>query len=87
MLLQGISPKVANAFCHNPSLGLVTKTRACKVVGQKGSPGVTFHAPESAKEFEGMNLRIPNGLPNLQRAISGVKTIQFEKKFISLESY
>jgi len=26
--------------CHNPSLGLVTKARACKVSGQKGSPRV-----------------------------------------------
>jgi hypothetical protein len=26
--------------CHNPSLGLTTKARACKVVGQEGGPGV-----------------------------------------------
>jgi hypothetical protein len=34
----------ANKECHNPSLGLATKARACKVAGQEGSPGVTSHA-------------------------------------------
>jgi hypothetical protein len=29
----------------------------------------------------------PNGLPNLQSAIVGVKTHRFEELFISLESY
>jgi hypothetical protein len=42
--------------CRNPSLGLATKARACKVAGQEGSPGVTSHIPGSAKECEGMNL-------------------------------
>jgi hypothetical protein len=46
-------------ICHNPSLGLATKARTCKVVGQEGSPGVTFHAPGSAKECEGMNPHTP----------------------------
>jgi hypothetical protein len=45
--------------CRNPSLGLVTKARACKVAGQGGSPGVTSHAPKSAKECEGMNPHTP----------------------------
>ncbi len=27
-------------WCRNPSFGFVTKARACKGVGQKGSPGV-----------------------------------------------
>jgi hypothetical protein len=39
--------------CHNPSLGLATKARACKSVGQEGSPRVTFHAPGNVKECEG----------------------------------
>ncbi len=51
--------------CRNPSLGLTTKARACKGVGQKRSPGVTFHAPESAKECEGMNPHTPKGTPTL----------------------
>ncbi len=51
-------------FYHNPSFGLVTKARACKGVGQKGSPGVTSHAPGSAKECElGMNPHTPKELP------------------------
>ncbi len=36
--------------CHNPSLGLATKARACKVTGQEGSPRVTSCAHENAKE-------------------------------------
>ncbi len=46
-------------LCHNLSLGLTTKTRACEGVGQEGSPKVTFHAPESVRECEGMNPHIP----------------------------
>jgi len=34
------NPNGGGHFCHNPNLGLMTKARACKVVGQKGSPGV-----------------------------------------------
>ncbi len=49
--------------CHNPSLGLATKAKACKGAGQKGSPGITSHAPRSAKECEGMNLHTPKELP------------------------
>jgi hypothetical protein len=45
--------------CYNPSLGLVTKAKACKVVGREGSPKGTFHAPERAKECEGMNPHTP----------------------------
>jgi len=48
--------------CHiyrNPSIGVTTKAKACKVAGQEGSPMVTSHAPESAKECEGMNLHTP----------------------------
>ncbi len=51
--------------CRNPSLGLATKARACKSVGQEGSPRITFHAPGSAKECERMNLHTPKGTPTL----------------------
>jgi hypothetical protein len=37
-----------NDYC-NPNFGLATKARACKGAGQKGSLGVTPHAPGSAK--------------------------------------
>jgi hypothetical protein len=39
-------PPFSGGECRNLSLGLVTKPRACKVVGQEGSPGVK----ESVKE-------------------------------------
>jgi hypothetical protein len=42
-------------MCHNPSLGLVTKVKACKGASQEGSLRVTSHAPRNAKEREGMN--------------------------------
>ncbi len=45
--------------CCNPSLGLVTKARACKGASQEGSPGVTSHVLESVGECEGMNPHIP----------------------------
>jgi hypothetical protein len=45
--------------CRNPSLKLVTKARACKGAGQKGSPGVTSHVPGSVGECEGMSPHIP----------------------------
>jgi len=37
----------------------MTKARACEGTSQEGSLGVTFHAPKSAKECEGMNLHTP----------------------------
>jgi hypothetical protein len=85
-------------LCRNPNLGLATKTKACKVVGQEGSPGITSYDPRSAKECEGVNPHTPKwtpslgvgvlkGLLNLQREIVGVKTHQFEKFFILSKSY
>jgi hypothetical protein len=86
-----------NQNCHNPSLGFTTKARAYKSAGQKGSPGVTFHALGSTKECEGMNPHTPkgtlilgswspNGLPNFQRAIARVKTHWIKAFLISLKS-
>ncbi len=45
--------------CRNPSLGLTTEARSCKVVGQEKDPRVKSHAFESAKECEGMNPHTP----------------------------
>jgi len=39
----------------------MTKARACKVIGQKGTPGVTPHALESVGKCEGMNPHTPKG--------------------------
>jgi hypothetical protein len=51
--------------CHNPSLGLVTKAKACKGVGQKGNLGVTSHVSVSVGECEGMNPHTPKWAPTL----------------------
>jgi hypothetical protein len=51
--------------CRNLSLGLMTKARGYKVVGQKGSLGVMPHAPGSARECEGINPHTPKGTPIL----------------------
>jgi len=45
--------------CHKPSLGLVTKARACNSASQEGSLGVTFRAPKSVGKCEGMNIHTP----------------------------
>ncbi len=47
--------EIGVVVCHNPSLGLVTKARGCKVASQEGSSGVMPHAPESARKCEGIN--------------------------------
>jgi hypothetical protein len=54
-----------NLCCRNPSLGLITKARACESVGQVWSPWVTFHAHGSSRECEGMNPHTPKWVPIL----------------------
>ncbi len=56
---------LGGALCHSPSLGLAAKARGCKSVGQEGRSGITFYAPKSAKECEGMNPHTPKGTPTL----------------------
>jgi hypothetical protein len=51
--------------CRNPSLGLMTKARGCKVAGQEGSSGVMPHALGSARECEGIDLHTSKGTPLL----------------------
>jgi hypothetical protein len=51
--------ETSKAKCHNPSLGLATKAKACKGEGQEGSMGVTSHVPKNVGECEGMNLHTP----------------------------
>jgi len=48
-----------------PTLGLATKVRACKAVGQKGSSGVTSYVLESVGKCEGMNLHTSKWAPTL----------------------
>jgi hypothetical protein len=53
-------PLVLNVrYYYNPNLGLTTKARAYKGVNQEWSPKVTFHAPGSVGEWEGMNPHTP----------------------------
>jgi hypothetical protein len=86
-------------YFHNPSLGLMTKTMACKGVGQKWSPGVTFHAPKRLRVWESVKIEPPHsqvnshfgswsrdGLPKFQRTIVEVKTHWIEEFLISLKS-
>jgi hypothetical protein len=76
------------SFCHNPSLGLSTKARACKGAGQEWSPGVTLHAPKRLRVWESGKIEAPHSqvnshfgiwtpdaLPNLRKEITGVKPI------------
>ncbi len=71
-------------YCHNPSLGLATNARACKNASQKGSPGVTFHAFRSAKEYEGMNPHTPKGTPTLRVGVP-VDSQIFKEQFQGLK--
>ncbi len=81
--------------CCNPSLGLVTKARACKGAGQEGGSAITFHAFGSASECEGMKPHSqvsshfgswsPSGLPNFQKIITRVKTHCIKEFIISME--
>jgi len=54
----------------NLNLGFVTKVRAYKGAGQKGSPWVTSHAPRSVGEGEGMNPHTLKWAPILRVGIS-----------------
>jgi hypothetical protein len=49
--------------CCNPSLGLTTKARGCKVASQAEHSGVTSHAPRSAKSVREWTLTLPSELP------------------------
>jgi hypothetical protein len=40
----------SNLGCRDPSLGFATKARGLQGCGPRGSPGVTPHAPGSARE-------------------------------------
>jgi len=52
-------------ICRNPSFRFATKARACKVVGQKGSPRVKPHALVNARKCEGIDHHTLKGTPTL----------------------
>jgi hypothetical protein len=49
--------------CRNSSLGLVTKAKGCKVVGQEGNLGITSHVPTSTKSVREWTLTFPSEFP------------------------
>jgi hypothetical protein len=51
---------------YNLSFGFATKVRACKSASQERSLRVTFHAPGSVRECEGMNSHTPKWELNSQ---------------------
>ncbi len=80
------------------SLGLATKARGLQGYEPRERPKNNVTSSHECKECEGMNLHtpkwipmlgigIPNGLPNLQSVILGVKTHHLEDFFISLKNY
>jgi hypothetical protein len=80
------------AICYyiNPSLGLVTEAKACKVTSQERKPGSERkwrNEPSHSQRSFHLGSWSPGGLPNVQRAISGVKTQWIEELFIPLKSY
>jgi len=64
MAKKRIGSQIGN-LCRNPSLGLVTKARACKVASQEGSLRIMMHAPGNVRECEGIDLHTPKGTPTL----------------------
>jgi hypothetical protein len=62
-MLFAYLPMVTYILCHNPSLGLMTKARGCKVVGQEKDPKVTSHALGNAKSVREWTLTLPSELP------------------------
>jgi hypothetical protein len=51
--------------CHNPSFGLATKAKGLQRCGPRGSPGATWHTPESVGKCEGVNPHTPKATPAL----------------------
>jgi len=84
-------------LCHNPNLGVTTKAWACKAYGPNMKPKSHISCSQKCKrvwENEPPHSQVsshfrnwsPNGLPNLQKAIVGVKIHWIENFLISLES-
>jgi hypothetical protein len=87
--------------CRNPSLGLANQgngLQGCKSRRRPESHLTCSWECKECKECEGMNphtpkwtpivrVGIPNGFPNLQSAITGVKTHRIKKTFVGLKSY
>jgi len=53
---------VAKVNCHGPNLGLATKTKACKSVGWKCNPRITFTFLVVQKNVREWAHKLPSGL-------------------------
>jgi hypothetical protein len=77
-------------ICRNFNLGLMTKVRACKGVGQEWSLIIKFHAFGFVGECEGMNPDTPKWAPTLEVRVlmdSWIFRGQFERlKLIVLKN-
>jgi hypothetical protein len=49
MSMKTLTSSSSGGECRNPSFGLATKAKDCKVVGQERDPGVISHALGSEK--------------------------------------
>jgi hypothetical protein len=77
-------------LCCNPSLGLVTKARACKVASQERKPRSERKCGNELSHSQGsfhLGSWSPSGLLNVQRSIAKAKTQWIEELFISLKKY
>ncbi len=54
---------ITKGWCRDPSLGLATTVRGCKVASQEKDPGVTSHALESAKSAREWTFTFQNEFP------------------------
>jgi hypothetical protein len=63
MLLGKLWLRDAKVICHNPSLGLVTKARACKSAREEGGLGDTYYTPGNAGKCGRMNPHTPKVTP------------------------
>ncbi len=69
-----------HSYCRNPSLGFVTKARACKGVSQEGSLGDTFYVLGNVGECEGMNSHTPKWAPLWE--LESQWTPKFSKRYL-----
>ncbi len=54
--MRTLTSSYSGGECQYPNLGLASKVKGCKVVGQEGGPGIMLHAPRSVKKCEGIDL-------------------------------
>jgi hypothetical protein len=89
---------LTNFQCRNPSLGFATKARGVARLWAKRKPRSHITCSRECKKVRGSEPShsqdnshfgrwSPNGLPKLQRNISGVKTQWLITSFISLKSF